>query len=55
MKKELIEQWQLYKEALDEMIEEKQLFTHRERWLTFPHFMVWLESGRFDNGYKSKR
>lgn len=53
MKEELIEQWNLYKEFLDRLLDEdKIIWANHQNYQNFNDFMIWLESGRLNNGIK---
>lgn len=46
MKRELIEQWQFYTQAIEE--DETIGFTLQKNYLNFRDFMFWLETGKIN-------
>ena len=53
MKEELIEQWELYNDFLNKLVDEEKIgYTYLDSYKTFDSFMVWLATGRLSNGIR---
>lgn len=53
MNKELIEQWELYQEFLNDLFDRGELgASYIDDYKNWNEFMVWLQTGRLSNGIK---
>lgn len=51
--KELVEQWEDYKDFLNRLIGENKLgYSYYDSLLNFRDFMIWVETGRLKDGTK---